>query len=377
MIQITKLSTPIFYFFTFVIIFSTVFSSVISQAKSDEIQVNKRDKKELTPTLDKITKVDPIKPEKSKLDQEVTNKDIFKSNQGNLDINFDLKTKKINIKDKIKGDTTINISNPNEIDSVDVVGNTIIYSGKKSKVDTMIEPIGGGFRQVINIKSSDAPSSYDFPFELLAGEKLVINADGSASVTRSFTDEEKSKNKEIFANAPKDIKVSNNFIKSVIAKPWAKDANNKDLKTSYEAVGNILRQKIDLSDAVFPVVADPAYCFSYITSVSYVWRNYYGSSQPMYEVDPNWCGKAANNPTFWAEWQEVVDKAPNNNEIKQYGTSTYWSLYNQYTCHSDWIALSNVAGVMPGTNGEYRDKYHLEAWRADKGYWGFVADKCN
>ena len=191
---ISKIFTLVSCLFAFIVIFSTVFSPITTQAKSEDVKVNKKDKKELTVVLDRVTKSDPIKPEKAKIKQDSLNKEFFKSNQGNLNIDFDLKTKKINLKNQVKGDTIIGIPNTAEIDSVDVLGDTIMYSGKNLRVDTIIEPINRGFRQIINIKSAEAPSSYDFPIELLVGEKLVVNEDGSARVTRPFNDYEKAKN---------------------------------------------------------------------------------------------------------------------------------------------------------------------------------------
>lgn len=42
-----------------------------------------------------------------------------------------------------------------------------------------------------------------------------------------------------------------------IAPAWAKDANGVSLSTSYRISGNVLIQDVDLSNAAFPVIADP------------------------------------------------------------------------------------------------------------------------
>jgi hypothetical protein len=327
MIQITKLSTPIFYFFTFVIIFSTVFSSVISQAKSDEIQVNKRDKKELTSALDKVNKVDPVKPEKSKLSQQQGNKDLFNSNQGNLNIDFDLKTKKVNLKNQLKGDTVINIPNPGDIDSVDIVGDTIIYSGKNSKVDTIIEPISGGFRQIINIKSADAPSFYDFPVDLGEGEKLILNEDGSVVITKAD-----GKNK------------------LYIPKPWAKDVSGKNLNTYYQISGSNLKQIIDLKDANYPVLADPLWCGDFFNSV--YWENRNAEGGWTLRSFPTWCGR--NYDTGYG-FDEIINKSPSRDDLwpsynKNYTSNQGRSMYNQYRCHVYFASL-------------WKESYNLEPWR--------------
>ena len=46
----------------------------------------------------------------------------------------------------------------------------------------------------------------------------------------------------------------------MIAAPWAKDANGKNIPTSYEISGTMLTQKVDHAqgdDVTYPVVADP------------------------------------------------------------------------------------------------------------------------
>lgn len=42
-----------------------------------------------------------------------------------------------------------------------------------------------------------------------------------------------------------------------VAQPWARDANGKDLPTSYTLDGTTLTQTVDTATAAFPVVADP------------------------------------------------------------------------------------------------------------------------
>lgn len=322
----STLFAPLSYIFAFIVIFTTIFSSITTQAKSEEIKVNKRGKKELSSTIDKITKVDPIKPEKSKLDQDSANKEIFKSNQGNLNIDFDLKTKKINLKNQVKGDTVINIPNANEVDSVDVVGDSIIYSGKNSKVDTIIEPISGGFRQIINIKSADAPNTYDFPVELLVDEKLVLNEDGSVVITKAD-----GKNK------------------LYIPKPWAKDASGKELNTYYQVNGSSLKQVIDTQNASFPVLADPLWCGDFF--YSNYWEDRASEGGKTLRNFPTWCGRAFDTGYGF---DEIINKAPSDNAWPSYNrnyTSTQGrSMYNQYRCHVWFASL-------------YKESYNLEPSR--------------
>lgn len=83
-----------------------------------------------------------------------------------------------------------------------------------------------------------------------------------------------------------------------------------------------------------------------------------------------------SGPTPWASWQEVVDKTPSFSMWnKVYGTSTYWSLYNQYTCHTDYVPFKKISDAKNSFNGQ--TEYHIEPWRSNKGYWGFVSSQCN
>jgi hypothetical protein len=47
-----------------------------------------------------------------------------------------------------------------------------------------------------------------------------------------------------------------NFVNTILA-PWAKDANGKNLPTSYSVSGDVVTQHVDPKGAAFPVVADP------------------------------------------------------------------------------------------------------------------------
>ena len=86
------------------------------------------------------------------------------------------------------------------------------------------------------IRSSDAPSSYDFSVSGEAGLTLEQASDGTIAVKDS----------------------SGNLV-NFIQRPWAVDAAGQNLPTSYRVEGTTITQTVDLADAVFPVVADPSY----------------------------------------------------------------------------------------------------------------------
>ena len=58
------------------------------------------------------------------------------------------------------------IPNSEQMDSIDLVDEKLVYWGQNSKVDVILESVEGSFRQIINIKDSSAPDFYDFPVEL-------------------------------------------------------------------------------------------------------------------------------------------------------------------------------------------------------------------
>lgn len=62
-------------------------------------------------------------------------------------------------------------------------------------------------------------------------------------------------------------------------------------------------------------------------------------------------------------WEEVLGMTPSSTHWdKAHGTSTYWSMYNQYACHPNFASL---IGKFP---------WNLEPTRPDIGYLATVAN---
>lgn len=261
-------------------------------------------------------------------------------------VNIDPENSKIEIKNS-KG--VLKFEKPSNIhsQSFEINDYKIVYSG--NKVQSTIEVIDGGIRQVINIESKNAPNFYDFPMNLENGQYISLNNDGSININNQ-------KGEQVI----------------FILKPWAKDSENKELKTWYEVIPNGIRQHVDFNNAIFPVVADPTWCGSAIQYVSWIKRGGQWSASNK----PTWCGYW-NCGGQWSCWQESYDKTPwcslysGNTCVhvawnKQYNTNQYWSMYNQFMCHAD---------IPKGTKPEW----NLEPAKPDKGYWGFTnfTDQCN
>jgi hypothetical protein len=329
---------------------------------SKDLKINQKSQKDTSKILDNLKQKDPQKLESQKLERNRNDQNELNSDQKDLKVKFDLKNKKVKLSSTDKGETSINIPNKNELDSVDIVDNKVVYSGKNSKIDVVVESIDGGIRQVINIKDSSAPSFYDFPVELGTGDKLELTENGGAIITTKNPKPLDFSIKDI----PKDLDQktidqikSNRSVKTTIAKPWAKDNNGKDLKTWYTIEkGNILRQNIDLKGAVFPVVADPIFCENAIYSVGWINRKGVWSAS----VNPTWCGAWNSDQQLWDAWVEAYNKTPSSwMWNKQWNTNQYWSMYNQFACH---------AYMAKGWKPEWN--WNLEPSTPDKGFWGFA-----
>ena len=162
---------------------------------------------------------------------------------------------------------------------------------------------------------------------------------------------------------------------TTILKPWARDANNKELKTFYtvdKIDKNILQQHIATNDMTYPT-----WCGNVVSDVKWAWRNIYnGIWRWSLRITPTWCGITASGPTPWGSWQEVYDKTPfcvwyNKRGCggivwdKRYGTDEYWSMYNQYVCHTDGMPFYKIATKRSPWEIVH---YHLDPWRKNAGY---------
>jgi hypothetical protein len=197
-----KLLTPILV----LSFFMSIFGFIPTQASTRELRTNKGNKEEASKILRNLKEKDPQKIISQKLEKNSKDSNELNSNQANsLQVKFSLRDKRVNLKNKDKGDISVGIPNSDKFDSVDVFDDKVIYSGQNSKADVIVESVDGGFRQVINIKDSTAPSFYDFPVDLVIGDKLEITENGGA-IVKGFGDK----------------------VKIMVAKPWSIDAKKKN-----------------------------------------------------------------------------------------------------------------------------------------------------
>lgn len=126
---------------------------------------------------------------------------------------------------------------------------TVIYKNEDQPVSFAVQPINNnsfeGVRTLINIENNTAPKEYSFTFNLEEGSKLISD---SEYLGNDFS------SKEIF------IVNSENKIIGIIDKPWAYDANGKEVDTYYKIDNeNTLTQVVNFTnDNAFPIIADPS-----------------------------------------------------------------------------------------------------------------------
>lgn len=94
-------------------------------------------------------------------------------------------------------------------------------------------------RVITSIDHPDDASTFRYEFDLGPAQALDVTEDGIPFVYEKDGDEY--------------------VIVTVLSAPWAKDADGRDLATSYSVEGDAVVQSVDVVDAAFPVVADPAW----------------------------------------------------------------------------------------------------------------------
>jgi hypothetical protein len=173
------------------------------------------------------------------------------------------------------------------------------------------------------IENANAPTRYDYPITVPVGSKLVTNEDGS-----------------VFA------KDDSGAISLMIAAPWAKDANEKDIPTSYEISGTTLIQKVDhvqSNDVAYPVVADP-WLGKNLIARAWVENDRHGRGY-LINVNPTLWGRINNGLlTLGAHEAELRRKLGGN------ASKITPTIREQFNCH----IVGNL--FEPGT-------YNMESWQ--------------
>ncbi|MFI7320192.1 hypothetical protein [Streptomyces venezuelae] len=129
---------------------------------------------------------------------------------------------------------------------------TIVYPNAADSTDLAVQPTtDGGARTLVTLKDKNAPTEQRFDLQMPTGTHLAANDSGGY---------------DIFQDSGK----GSTALKGTISAPWAKDANGKDVPTSYKLEGGTLVQRINTSNnTAFPVVADPHYTWGIVSGTVY------------------------------------------------------------------------------------------------------------
>jgi len=124
-------------------------------------------------------------------------------------------------------------------------GTTVVSDASSSLA---IQPLAHGVR-LMSVYTSKAQNSTTYGVSLPVGEMLQLDALGGVLV------------------------IQNGKWVGRFSAPWAVDANNRSLLTSYSITSNTITQTVDTTGAQFPVVADPHYTWGIITGTVYFNKN--------------------------------------------------------------------------------------------------------
>jgi len=146
------------------------------------------------------------------------------------------------------GDTEINITLPElyKPQEGEIIAKGVVAYTSESDFSNIVQANNdGSVRMTTIIDNPNAPTEYEYKVELEEGGKIELQSDGSAIV---------------YNNKQKPI--------SIIAKPWAKDAEGKEVKTWFSTDGLTLIQHVEhnVAGIVYPVVADPVWIPAAIVS---------------------------------------------------------------------------------------------------------------
>lgn len=129
-----------------------------------------------------------------------------------------------------------------------VGGDMVLFEEIDKDTDALLQPQkDGGVRVLTVIKSSQAPTGFDYDLKLDDGHKLHELDDGRVVVVDG-----------------------DDVVVAIIEAPWAFDAQGDAVEVSYAASDNVLTLNVAHDDSTFyPVLADPVFTWGNISSTVY------------------------------------------------------------------------------------------------------------
>lgn len=237
--------------------------------------------------------------------------------------------------------------------SQSIVDNVISIENEDYYSETEI--CDGLIRDSFVIENSDATEEYEIKFDFPSDCSLRFSCDvdgecdGSIEVVKDKTD-----------------------IVMAISKPWARDANGKDIETYYKILGNtiiqVVRHKGD--DTInYPIVADPSISFgTWFSSGKWGMNGSYRSLK----LKPSLALRASGIMTYNGQPQcmlvsNAVVNASWASVVKKFSGTKYWKnasgLEKQYICHFYFAFFKN--------------EFHLEPNRPNVSLAKTIKKKCN
>ena len=142
-------------------------------------------------------------------------------------------------------------------DGVAASDGSTVFDGEGEAPDVTVTPLDNGVR--VSTVLWDEASSALFEYPLPEGVDAEMQPDGSVTLMRTLDVAGDGNAADVVA------------IVGRVEPAWAVDADGEDVPTSYVISEGTLTQRIDTTDAAFPVVADPTWGFTSAIQVRVRW----------------------------------------------------------------------------------------------------------
>lgn len=153
----------------------------------------------------------------------------------------------ISIDSPTAGDLEIGLPFADTAGDAQVVDGVMVYDNGNGSSTTPLVHADGSVQILTTIADANAPTAYEYQFDLAAGAVLTVTGDGGV-----------------------DIVEADGSVSRSIAAPWAIDANGRALSTHYLVLGGTLTQVIEFNTSTaYPVVADPTFSLGWAVYVRY------------------------------------------------------------------------------------------------------------
>lgn len=259
---------------------------------------------------------------------------------------------------------------------------SVVYSG--DNVGKTVQATQEGVRISTVIKSAEAATEYVHQLKLPDGAKAMRlseyqlsaeddqNAKAAADAVSKGSQGATTNTNTNAGADPIIIVDKESKLLGIFAEAWAKDANGKEISTSYEIRDGALVQKVDHKQqgVQYPVVADPY--FGPDLTKSAEWKNT-EDGWTLYVTPTYWARSEAWNtilaPDYTYQlglfgWSEIREKYGNvGRGIK----TNRVGMRNQWVCHQQFVGIAD----------REKETWNLDEWRPEVSYGATVRARCN